>query len=158
MTQINFKLSLLIFIFIMALPTLVIAQNNSMKTNSSQTLQALDDESLGKSSIVAVINYTGDIWINPPKIQLTREVAREYAHLKQLTINVQFLANKQGVIKDVQIMKSSGIQVIDQIISDAMRNATTKPYQENGENLPFKSVQPIMIDFSKCVYEDNWIC
>lgn len=55
-------------------------------------------------------------------------------------------------------MKSSGIQAIEQLISDAIRNAMPKPYQENGENSPFKAVQPILIDFTKCVYEDNWIC
>jgi periplasmic protein TonB len=58
------------------------------------------------------------------------------------TVVVSVEADANGTITNVRIVRSSGIDSLDQKILRAVRGAKFKPYKENGVAYPFKAEQP----------------
>lgn len=58
------------------------------------------------------------------------------------TVVVSVEADTSGAITHVRIVRSSGIDSLDQKILRAVRGAKFKPYRENGVAYPFKAEQP----------------
>lgn len=58
------------------------------------------------------------------------------------TIVVAIDADASGHITNVRIVRSSGVDALDQKIVRAVRGAKFKPYKENGVAYPFKAEQP----------------
>lgn len=57
-------------------------------------------------------------------------------------IIVSIEADAKGSITNVRVIKSSGIDALDQKIVRAVKSAKFKPYKENGISYPFKADQP----------------
>jgi periplasmic protein TonB len=55
---------------------------------------------------------------------------------------VSIEADTNGNIVNVRIVKSTGVDALDQKILRAVRNSKFKPYKENGVAYPFKAEQP----------------
>lgn len=58
------------------------------------------------------------------------------------SIVVSIEADTNGNVVNVRVVRSSGIDALDQKIVRAVRNAKFKPYKENGVAYPFKAEQP----------------
>lgn len=58
------------------------------------------------------------------------------------TIVVSIEADTNGSITNVRVVRSTGIDALDQKIVRAVRGAKFRPYKENGVAYPFKAEQP----------------
>lgn len=59
---------------------------------------------------------------------------------RMIVISVE--ADTNGTITSARVVRSSGIEALDQKILRAVRGAKFKPYKENGVAYPFKAEQP----------------
>lgn len=77
-------------------------------------------------------------WVRSPRPSYTN------ADLKgsDRTIVVSIDADSNGQITNVRIVRSSGVDALDQKIVRAVRGAKFRPYKENGVAYPFKAEQP----------------
>lgn len=77
-------------------------------------------------------------WVRSPRPSYTN------ADLKgsDRSIVVAIDADANGQITNVRVVRSSGVDALDQKIIRAVRGAKFKPYKENGVAYPFKAEQP----------------
>lgn len=77
-------------------------------------------------------------WVRSPRPSYTN------ADLKgsDRTIVVEIDADASGHVTNVKVIRSSGLDALDQKIVRAVRGAKFRPYKENGVAYPFKAQQP----------------
>lgn len=79
------------------------------------------------------------IWLNSPKFYFTNNDLEN--------INRQFLAriftNKQGIVTQVEILKSTELQRLDQKLVSSLKRSRLKPHTINGQAFPIIAELPI---------------
>lgn len=77
-------------------------------------------------------------WVRSPKPQYTNRDLQG----SDRTVVVSITADATGKVTDVRVIRSSGVDALDQKVVRAVRNAKFRPYKENGVAYPFKAEQP----------------
>lgn len=77
-------------------------------------------------------------WVRSPKPAYTNRDLQG----SDRTIVVSISADATGRVTDVRIVRSSGVDSLDQKVVRAVRGAKFRPYKENGVAYPFKAEQP----------------
>ncbi|MEB3767637.1 TonB family protein [Acinetobacter sp. MD2] len=93
-------------------------------------------------------------WLRSPHVNINDKMLLGYDRSAQ----IQFETSPNGQITDAKIIKSSGLDQIDNILLKAIKSAKLSPYQENGIYYPVRAIQPftILADRTpKILYEPN---
>ena len=77
-------------------------------------------------------------WVRSPKPAYTNQDLQG----SDRTIVVSISADATGRVTDVRIVRSSGVDSLDQKVVRAVRGSKFRPYKENGVAYPFKAEQP----------------
>ena len=77
-------------------------------------------------------------WVRSPKPSYSNSDLKG----SDRSIVVAIDADTNGQITNVRVVRSSGVDALDQKIIRAVRGAKFKPYKENGVAYPFKAEQP----------------
>lgn len=77
-------------------------------------------------------------WVRSPKPTYTNKDLQG----ADRTVVVSISADTAGRVTDVKVIRSSGVDAIDQKVVRAVRNAKFRPYKEDGVAYPFNAEQP----------------
>lgn len=77
-------------------------------------------------------------WVRSPRPSYSNADLKD----SDRTIVVEIDADASGHVTNVKVIRSSGLDSLDQKIVRAVRGAKFKPYKENGVAYPFKAQQP----------------
>ncbi|MEB3753369.1 TonB family protein [Acinetobacter sp. MD2(2019)] len=117
-------------------------------------LFSLSFQSYAAEPSIANLTQNQVKWLRKPYVNINNKILLGYDR----TAQILFETSPNGQITDAKIIKSSGLDKVDNILLKAIKSAKLSPYQENGVYYPVRAMQPfsILADRTpKILYEPN---
>lgn len=114
-----------------------IFDNGEQRKNhgSHDEVLLVESHSLNESNVVGIDKVK---WERMPRIHISQADLEG----KNRRLSLSVVANKQGIITDVNVKQSSGLLKLDEQAISAVKGAKIKPYQLNGKYYSFDVILP----------------
>lgn len=85
----------------------------------------------------------------PGSVQWLRSPKPSYTNIelggKDRDLTIKLFVSDTGIIEKTEVVKSSGIAMLDEKVLRAVKRSKFKPYLENGVAYPFSAEQPFVL-------------